>query len=82
MLMKACGDINAERGKYTGERGLERAMEELRAFKADHGRFPINKDKKMGGIIAAIRRRAWASFGVLSWNDLVWRTFGSLRKKE
>ncbi len=63
---------------YIGKFGLELAQAELRAFKTKYGRLPKYEDKDLGGIIGAINRREWFSFGIETWNDLLRRTFGEV----
>ena len=74
-------EINNSWGIYIGEKGLEHAMTELRIFKSKHGRLPKTTDKKMGGIVASINEKEWASFGIEKWNDLLKKTFGELNIK-
>lgn len=76
LLIRTFGEVNIESGFYTGEQGLQRAIDELRTFKAKYGRLPKTDDKEMSGIITAINYREFASFGIRKWNDLLRRVFG------
>ncbi len=80
LLRKAFGEVNIERGTYTGERGLERAMAELRAFKTEHDRLPTSKE--MNSITATIFYGGWVSFGIRKWNDLLVRTFEKVNSEK
>jgi hypothetical protein len=76
LLFKTFGEVNTEQGKYTGKRGLERAMSELRAFKEKYGRNPTTKDKEILGIAGTAMNGSWKELGINKWNDLHVKTFG------
>lgn len=61
--------------------GLELAQIELRAFKETYGKLPKSEDKRWRGIITAIHRGQWVSFGIKKWNDLLSKTFGEVNKE-
>jgi hypothetical protein len=81
LLRRAFGCVNVEMGIYKGEQGLQRAVSELWAFKASNGRLPKSGDKQMSGIREAIKREEWVPFGIKKWNELLWKTFGTVNKK-
>ncbi len=81
LLRRAFGIVNVEMGIYTGERGLQRAVSELWAFKASNGRLPKSGDKEMSGIREAIKREEWVPYGIQKWNDLLRKTFGTINKE-
>ena len=70
--------LNIERGKYTGEQGLNQAMAELRNFKIEHSRLPTSNEKVIRVIVTAINRSEWALDGIKTWNDLLRKTFGEV----
>jgi len=61
--------------------GLELAQIELRVFKEKYGELPKSEDKRWRGIITAIQRGNWVSFGIKKWNDLLKRTFGEVNRE-
>ncbi len=61
-----------------GKFGLEIAQIELRAFKEKYGQLPKSEDNRWRGIITAIVRGNWASFGIKKWKDLLRKTFGEV----
>ncbi|MDP3013050.1 MAG: TniQ family protein, partial [Candidatus Subteraquimicrobiales bacterium] len=82
LLRKTFGKVNNETGIYFGEKGLERAIAELRTFKDIHGRLPTNDDKIGGAIQAVIIRGELDSFGIKRWNDLLRKTFGEVNAEK
>ncbi len=82
LLMKTFGKVNLQSGKYNDGPGLELAINELKLFKAQHGRLPKACDKEMGGIIGAIYRKEWVIFGIKKWNDLLMKTFGEVNTEK
>jgi hypothetical protein len=70
--------VNTDFGIYVGKEGLQRAINELLAFKTKHYRLPKYKDTKMERITGAIYNRQWISFGIKTWNDLLRNTFGEI----
>jgi len=81
LLMHIFGEINIETNKYIGNKGLNRAIRELGEFEKKFGKKPILKNKGMRGICSAIRRGKWKEFGIITWNDLLKRTFGEINKE-
>ncbi len=61
--------------------GLELAQIELRAFEETYGKLPKSEDRRWRGIITAIQRGKWVSFGIKKWNDLLSKTFGEVNKE-
>ncbi|MBA3035242.1 MAG: TniQ family protein [Desulfobacterium sp.] len=61
--------------------GLELAQIELRAFKETYGKLPKSEDRRWRGIITALQRGKWVSFGIKKWNDLLSKTFGEVNKE-
>jgi len=82
LLRKTFGEINTQMGVYIGQQGLEMAIAELREFKVKHGRLPKSHETGTGGIIDAIVRGEWFSFGIRNWNDLLRKTFGKVNKEK
>jgi len=77
LLKVTFGEINVEREIYTPDnKGLERAIVELRILEKELGRLPTASDKKGNVIRKAISRKKWTSFGIYTWNDLMKKTFG------
>ena len=66
----AFGVENVRRSKYRGEKGLNRAAQELIEFKIQHNKNPTTKDPEMGAIYAAIYRGVWKTFDINTWMDL------------
>ena len=81
LILKTFREVNHKMGVYVDEKGLRKAIVELEEFKSKMGRLPRVKDKGMSGIIDAIMRGEWISFGIKSWNDLLIKTFGRINHR-
>ncbi len=77
LLIYVFGRVNLRRGIWVGLDGLDRAKKELTKFYEEHGKKPIQLDKGMGGIGTTCYKGKWKEFGINSWNDLLFQTFGS-----
>ncbi len=81
LLRYTFGKINQGRDLYAGLKGLQRVQAELRAFKERTGRIPITRDRGMAAIKRAIHRGLWTDQGITCWNDLIARTFGTVKHR-
>jgi len=68
------------RGKYYGEKGLQTAIEELKAVEKREGRLPQANDKGIGGIRQAIKKGKFSEFEVENWSELLFKAFGTKYK--
>ena len=81
LLNATFGEIYVEKNKYIGKEGFERAKQVLMDFKQMNKKLPIVNSKGMGGVVKAILRGEWKEFGINSWNDLLYATFGVINKE-
>jgi len=82
LLRLVFGEIYIETNKYIGKEGLDRAKQVLMDFKQANKKLPIINSKGMGGLVNAILRGEWKEFGISSWNDLLYATFGVINKEK
>ncbi|MHA1149237.1 MAG: hypothetical protein ACTSR8_13440 [Promethearchaeota archaeon] len=82
LLMHTFGEIYVEKNKFIGKVGLERAKQVLMEFKQANKKLPIVNSKGMGGVVNAILRGEWKEFGIKTWNDLLYATFGVINKEK
>ncbi|MDH5402051.1 MAG: hypothetical protein OEY49_06135 [Candidatus Heimdallarchaeota archaeon] len=68
------------RGKYYGEKGLQTAIEELKAVEKRERRLPQANDKGIGGIRQAIKKGKFREFEVDNWSELLFKAFGTKYK--
>jgi len=64
---------------YVGEKGLNKAKEEILNFFNIHARFPRRKDG-LWGITHAIESKYWKKWNIKGWNDLLLEIFGKVNK--
>jgi hypothetical protein len=79
LLEKAFNEVNI--GIYKGKKGLEFAIQQLKAFKKEYNRKPVSRDKGMGGIRKAVTRGEWKEFGINTWNEILIHVFGKVNQK-
>jgi hypothetical protein len=77
ILQSVFGQVNFVylRDIYLGEEGLDSAIKILLDFKDKNNRLPKATDIEMKGIVNAIYRGIWSSFGITSWNVLLHHVF-------
>ena len=66
---------------YKGDFGLSVAQYEMRKFKYDNHRLPTSKDKMSNAITRAIQRGEWELREINTWNDILYKTFGTINRK-
>ena len=72
------GVAKFERNKYTGKKGLDRAIKEITQYNEEFGKIPAALDKRVKSITNAIYRGHLRSEGITGWNDLIDRIFGKV----
>jgi hypothetical protein len=81
LLEQLFGTINRERGKYIGDAGLRRAMQELKEIEREQGKLPTSRGSRLANRIwEAVTRGNWVELGITTWNDLLFRTFGKVNR--
>lgn len=76
-LLKATfGEVNQEPYKYTGRKGLDKAIQDLKDYKNKNGKKPISAD--MDTIYKIIREGGWKAYGINTWNDILLSAFGEV----
>ncbi|MFX0060934.1 MAG: hypothetical protein ACFFC7_01965 [Candidatus Hermodarchaeota archaeon] len=80
LLHKTFGKAN--RGSYHSRPGLAIAMSALQALAEKYGRLPTYRiiKKEACGILKAIEREEWLTEDVLTYNDLLQKTFGEVNR--
>jgi translation elongation factor EF-1beta len=63
-------NVRRKRSKYSGEEGLNRAVQDLRNFKIKYNKNPTTMDNEMRRIAGAIYRGVWKDLNIHSWMDL------------
>lgn len=74
------GEINKERNKYVGRKGLESAKKVIREFYKKNKKKPTMRSRGMRGIYGAVKRGEWKKFGLKTWNDLLKHVFNCVNK--
>lgn len=68
-----------DRQNLAGNKGLERAKIYLKKQHMKNGKIPRSKDLGFKLIANAIRRNVWRDFGITTWGDLIFETFGYVK---
>lgn len=79
MILHVFRNVKSRWEKYTGEEGLEFAVNKLRLYKDKNQRVPTVREKGLSGIKGAVYRGEWKLYGITNWNDLVLYAFGELK---
>lgn len=82
ILRKLFGKVNLNlQNDYTDEFSLARVKKELRSFEKSKGRLPKSNDDEMTSIASAVGRGMFKEQGIMTWNDLLYSTFGSINRE-
>lgn len=77
------GSVNIDQNVYTvDESGLQRALATLQAFYEQYDRLPKRRDKEVRTIEADVTRGRWKNFGITTWNELLRKVFGRVKKRK
>ncbi|MHA1150869.1 MAG: hypothetical protein ACTSR8_21830 [Promethearchaeota archaeon] len=76
LLRLTFGEVNVEKEKYKGEKGLRIAIKELTEFEKLYKKLPKSGDLEMKSITGMIARKEWEEFGIKTWNNLLDSVFG------
>ncbi len=68
-----------DRQSFSGQKGLQRAKAYLQKQYEKNGKIPLGDDNGCKLIAKAIRRNIWAEFGITTWGDLIYETFGFIK---
>ncbi len=80
LLIEIFGEVKKKHEEYCGDKGLNKAKEELLLFYKIHGRLPKTRDN-LSKIKYAIRARYWEKWNILTWNDLLREVFGKVNNE-
>jgi len=80
LLIEIFGEVKKKHEEYCGEKGFNKAKEELLLFSKIHGRLPTTRDK-LSKIKYAIKSRYWEKWQILTWNDLIRKVFGKVNNE-
>jgi len=81
LLNSTFGEVNHNFNKYTGKKGFDRVIHELKVFKKTYGRLPNNKDRGMGTISYCCYDGYWKDFVIRNWSDLLEYIFNENNQK-
>jgi hypothetical protein len=70
---------NRDRQSFKGLSGLQRAKKHLQKQYKINGKIPLSYDAGCKLIANAVRRNTWAEFGITTWGDLIFETFGLVK---
>ncbi|MFX1514261.1 MAG: hypothetical protein ACFFCQ_16930 [Promethearchaeota archaeon] len=65
---------------YKNEFGLLLAQAHLRILAEQSGRIPNSSNKDVQGILFSLSQGAWVKMGVITWQDLINKTFPPTKK--
>jgi hypothetical protein len=74
LLMVTFGRVNHFRGKWTGQKGLNRAIELIKTYIGNNGKIPKRYHLKKKWAYQAFKKSYWVEFGIFTFDDLIQTT--------
>lgn len=66
---------------WKGKLGLEYAAAQIRIFKKEAGRNPVQRDSGFNGVQKALKKGYWKEYNITSWNDLLLFALGEVNQE-
>ncbi len=74
LLIATFGRVNFFRGKSTGQKGLNLAIELIKTYIVNNGKTPKKYQLKRKWVYQALKKSYWVEFGIFTFDDLIQTT--------